>query len=804
MSDQLSRANITVYDPALPGTRVLRVTTGNGFMTRPTDVPANTYYLSVLDQPADISRHMFSPGTTSGRSKVALGDVVLLNEDGALDAWRSYAFDGRPITIEDGTVAGGFTTSLVATMDGVPEFGARTVTIRLRDRQAELDTPLQTNRYAGNNALPAGLEGVATDLKGKPKPFLLGVGTNIPAPSVNSAKLVHQIHDGALASVEGVYDRGIALVPGRTWGATVSVFGASVINRVRYLNAALFIACADSGKLATSPDGLSWTLQADALAKFGGASIQDAAFGAGLYVAVSSAGEICSSPDGITWTVRYTSASQFRAVTFDATLSLFAACGFSGLMVTSPDGITWTVQAGAASASGGNELRDIACNGLGVFVAVGQNATIISSQDGITWTARANAVNNSYWRRVAYGGGQWLAGGWALARSPDGYNWTVAANPIPPAGQQIYGMLYGPAGWTVGGTSGYHSTSADGTTWVTYQITAFGITGTDVQYGLAHGAGLYVLGTAAGATFATASGSYANTADMLNDQLAPAAGEFIACLSGGYVRLGSPPAGLVTCDATEGATLADRTAAQLFKRALLKAGKTGADYLAADLVALDAANSAVCGVWVYGDATTSAVLDQIAGSVWAWWVPDRNGVYRIKQFTAPAGASTFTFDANDLRNTLEVLGSEDIGKGVPSYRTVLRYARNYAVQTNDLAAGVSSARRAVVGEEWRATQYETAGVKTAHLLSPEIVEDTLLVDAAAALTEATRRQGIRSVKRGRFPLQVELTAANAAIDIGAVGTLRHARFGLAAGQLVTVLSVEPNKKRGDVMLTVWG
>ena len=67
MADLISRANITVYDPSLPGTRVLRVATGNGHMTKPTDTPANTYYQPVLKQAADLSRHMFAPGTTSGK-----------------------------------------------------------------------------------------------------------------------------------------------------------------------------------------------------------------------------------------------------------------------------------------------------------------------------------------------------------------------------------------------------------------------------------------------------------------------------------------------------------------------------------------------------------------------------------------------------------------------------------------------------------------------------------------------------------------------------------------------------------------
>jgi hypothetical protein len=56
------------------------------------------------------------------------------------------------------------------------DFSWSQLTISLRDRQAELNAPLQTVTYAGNNVLPSGLEGVATDIKGKEKPRLYGYG----------------------------------------------------------------------------------------------------------------------------------------------------------------------------------------------------------------------------------------------------------------------------------------------------------------------------------------------------------------------------------------------------------------------------------------------------------------------------------------------------------------------------------------------------------------------------------------------------------------------------------------------------
>lgn len=219
--DQIVTADIEVYDPAIPGTRTLRYAT-RGYVTLPTDTPANTYYEPRIQQAGTIERSLFGSRRTSGQSQIGYGAMVLVNMDGGLDELVNYSFAGRSITIRLGTMNPGtgaltFTTVLRGTMEQA-ELSWQKVTIRIRDRLLDLAKPIQQTRYLGNNTLPNGLEGVAGDLKGKPKPIVFGRVWNIAPPCVNTDRRIYQVHTGsAIQSLGEVYDRGVPLTVGAAY-----------------------------------------------------------------------------------------------------------------------------------------------------------------------------------------------------------------------------------------------------------------------------------------------------------------------------------------------------------------------------------------------------------------------------------------------------------------------------------------------------------------------------------------------------------------------------------------------------------
>lgn len=207
-------------------TTTLRFAT-QAYTTSASDTPAHTFYDGRVVQPGNMRRTAFDQGTTYGLSQIGYGEVVLVNVDGKLDQYLTYGFAGFGIVIKRGVKTPNqatptWTTVLSGVMDSV-DFSWSEVSIKIRDRQQELLNPLQGNRYGGTNALPAGLDGVATDLQGKCKPILYGRAQNIFPPCVNTTRLIYQISDGLIQSVDAVYDRGVALTAGAAYASQTAM-----------------------------------------------------------------------------------------------------------------------------------------------------------------------------------------------------------------------------------------------------------------------------------------------------------------------------------------------------------------------------------------------------------------------------------------------------------------------------------------------------------------------------------------------------------------------------------------------------
>lgn len=186
----------------------------------------------------------------------------------------------------------------------------------------------------------------------------------------------------------------------------------------------------------------------------------------------------------------------------------------------------------------------------------------------------------------------------------------------------------------------------------------------------------------------TAGAAYATPADMQANEPAPNTYRVLSHATGTFFRLGSSPVGAITFDGIEGATAADRTAAQTGKRIASRAIAAG-DIYAADVAALDAANSAEVGIFISQEMTVAEALDQVLGSVGAWYAFDSNTKLRMAQLTAATGAPDFTLTTDDYES-LEIVASNDFGRGVPPYKVNLSYQKNYTVQnTGELAGSVN-------------------------------------------------------------------------------------------------------------------
>lgn len=545
---------LTVYDPTVAGERTFYFASGRGFVTGPNAVPANQFYDPRISQAADVTRSAFAPTSTRGRAQTSYGDIILLNGDGGVDNLRDCRFNGRKLVVYASDVVnpvypGDFQIEFYGTMADA-YFTNNELHIQPQDRSAELTVPLNTTKYLGNNALPNGLEGVSTDLLGKPKPVCYGVVTGIQPPCVNTTKLIYQVNDGPVSSVDNVYDRGVAL--------------------------------------------------------------------------------------------------------------------------------------------------------------------------------------------------------------------------------------------TIGAT-------------------------------------------------------YADLTSLLDDAQAPAGGAFKACPSLGYFRLGSSPAGgHPTCDVTEGPTSADRTTAQIYQRLLQRTQLANANLAAsgqrnidtdggadlvtdtgvtliaisntseADLTALDSAAGYIIGYWEDKETTIADAIDQVAASVGAAWFLDVNGIFRIKQLTAPSGSPVLSITQSMMLKPLDGKISNDPDHGVPIFRSVVNWGQNYTVQTSDIATSVTDARKAVIGQQWRQAIATDTTVQMSDLLSTELDENTCLTASADAQSEATRRLALRSIRRDIWAVAVPLNHETRAVELFDVIELDHPRYDLSvvgndsSNALFRVLDIIKNASDRTVEFTVWG
>lgn len=226
-------AELTYYDPALEEEVVVLFST-KGFATGPADTPANRVAEGRISSAALIRRDIFDIATTGGASRVGYGELALRNDDGGLDYLLEKALDGRSCRIyvsaadpaDRPAFPAGFDLLLAAVMEQ-PDISLSEARIRLRDRQVFTSRQLQPNRFAGDNVLPAGLEGIASDLRGKPKPILYGYAFNLAPPAVNTSRLVFQVNDGPVRDVMAVYDSGALLSRGEDYADETALFATA-------------------------------------------------------------------------------------------------------------------------------------------------------------------------------------------------------------------------------------------------------------------------------------------------------------------------------------------------------------------------------------------------------------------------------------------------------------------------------------------------------------------------------------------------------------------------------------------------
>lgn len=190
----------------LGGTNVIYLS-NLGFFTKPTDNPANTTYIPLVNNP-----FQFDVSILNGRQfrggLPAFGAIRIKAGDTSLDGLASMFWSGRTVTIYAGGVD--FERSEYdAVFKGVVrdiEYDEDEIIINISDKSNILETSFNQSLYAGTGGVEGG-----DDIKGDVKPLCYGQARNVPLKLIDPGTNLYQVHDGAMEEVTAVYDRGVAL-----------------------------------------------------------------------------------------------------------------------------------------------------------------------------------------------------------------------------------------------------------------------------------------------------------------------------------------------------------------------------------------------------------------------------------------------------------------------------------------------------------------------------------------------------------------------------------------------------------------
>lgn len=188
-------------------------------------IGVNTYSAKI-SQPSLYGQSISLDSAVGGAISPSIGELVLTNAKRDLDIYKGYIFEGKVLSLFTyDTVSTVKTPILVQTIEQA-SFEWDKVSIRLQNRATLLDKPLQTLKFAGNNVLPAGVDGL-TDLKDKLKPLIYGRVANMTPIMVNTAMLIYQISSGTIEQVVSVMSNGNYVTPEATMPSTYAAFTAT-------------------------------------------------------------------------------------------------------------------------------------------------------------------------------------------------------------------------------------------------------------------------------------------------------------------------------------------------------------------------------------------------------------------------------------------------------------------------------------------------------------------------------------------------------------------------------------------------
>jgi hypothetical protein len=303
---------------------------------------------------------------------------------------------------------------------------------------------------------------------------------------------------------------------------------------------------------------------------------------------------------------------------------------------------------------------------------------------------------------------------------------------------------------------------------------------------------------------------YRSVTELQDEDFAPTSGYYrvYSGPEGTFVKLGSSPAGTVSCSVVESWTR--NSAAELIRRAIEYASYFSPNSTAPsdswdwhhwDLLALDEANASPLGIVLEDGETTASVLDRICESVGAFWGFDALGKLRVVRIDEPAATPDLTLMGQEMTEADRTPEGQ-----MPFWSVTVQSDRNYITQDKNSMAGIVPAARA----EWFASEYRKSNVnddtiRTTRLLAQEGDYTSLLAGIGPAQVEAQRRLDLFSVRRDVGTITVpDPGQYGDALDIGKTVSIVLPRLGYNTGRNMLVIGIQTDWGRDQATVTLWG
>ncbi len=202
------------------GVETVRYMSNRGYVTSPTDSPANTSYRSIITGGVKLSESL----SLSSEPTISVGDVTITNANGELDSWLNDVWDSRGISIYFGDMKwarSDFRLIVKGMISGIGSQSRNELTLFIRDSLQRLNTPVTDTKLGGS-----------TVNKDKLLPLVFGEVHNVTPLLIDATLHDYKVHNGAIEGFIEFRDEGVPISATPTLGTGVGRLTASPFGNI--------------------------------------------------------------------------------------------------------------------------------------------------------------------------------------------------------------------------------------------------------------------------------------------------------------------------------------------------------------------------------------------------------------------------------------------------------------------------------------------------------------------------------------------------------------------------------------------